>query len=98
MNHLIQNAQEATKNDGWVKVSLSVDQTHIQIKVSDNGCGMSAEFIKSRLFKPFDTTKGNAGMGIGVFEAKQFFESISGTLTVQSTQGKGTSMLICIPL
>ncbi|MGL1957600.1 MAG: PEP-CTERM system histidine kinase PrsK [Colwellia sp.] len=98
MNHLIQNAQEATESNGWVDVSLQVEQGHIQIKVSDNGCGMSAEFIKQRLFKPFDTTKGNAGMGIGVFEAKQFFESISGTLTVKSTQGQGTSMLICLPL
>jgi len=98
MNHLIQNAQEATADDGRVKVSLAKQQDHFSLIVSDNGCGMSDSFIKSRLFKPFDTTKGNAGMGIGVFEAKQFFESISGSLTVESVEGQGTKMIICLPV
>ena len=59
---------------------------------------MSESFIKYRLFKPFDTTKGNAGMGIGVFEAKQFFESLSGNLTVDSVEGQGTKMIISLPV
>ncbi|MBL0710405.1 MAG: PEP-CTERM system histidine kinase PrsK, partial [Colwellia sp.] len=97
MNHLIQNAQEATNNNGWVKVSIIKKQSCISISIHDNGCGMSEDFIKTRLFKPFDTTKGNAGMGIGVFEAKQFFESITGSLTVESIEEKGTKMIICLP-
>ncbi len=97
MNHLIQNAQEATKADGWVKVHLSVAGKYVQIEIEDNGSGMSAAFIKNRLFKPFDTTKGNAGMGIGVFEAKQFFESLHGEISVKSIEGEGTKMLISIP-
>jgi len=98
MNHLIQNAQEATKDDGWVTISLAKSQEQINIVVNDNGCGMSENFIKTRLFKPFDTTKGNAGMGIGVFEAKQFFESAAGSLTVESTEKEGTKMIICLPV
>lgn len=98
MNHLIQNAQEATSDDGWVEITLNKQQNSIKIVVSDNGCGMSESFIKSRLFKPFDTTKGNAGMGIGVFEAKQFFESIAGSLTVESVEGHGTKMIISLPV
>jgi len=98
INHLIQNAQEATSDTGWVEIGLEQQQDHINIVVSDNGCGMSESFIKSRLFKPFDTTKGNAGMGIGVFEAKQFFESIAGSLTVESVEGQGTKMIICLPV
>lgn len=98
MNHLIQNAQEATADDGWVEITIEQVQNFIKIMVSDNGCGMSESFIKLRLFKPFDTTKGNAGMGIGVFEAKQFFESLSGSLTVESTEGVGTKMMINVPL
>lgn len=98
MNHLIQNAQEATANDGWVKITLAKQQERINIVVSDNGCGMSENFIKTRLFKPFDTTKGNAGMGIGVFEAKQFFESVEGSLAVESVEGQGTKMIICLPV
>jgi putative PEP-CTERM system histidine kinase len=98
MNHLMQNAQEATSVDGWVNISLDKQNNRINIVVSDNGCGMSESFIKSRLFKPFDTTKGNAGMGIGVFEAKQFFESVDGSLKVESIEGQGTKMIICLPL
>jgi len=98
MNHLIQNAQEATLDDGWVKISSKKQQGSIKIVVSDNGCGMSESFIKSRLFKPFDTTKGNAGMGIGVFEAKQFFEGIAGSLMVESVEGHGTKMIINLPV
>ena len=98
MNHLIQNAQEATSDDGWVKISSKKQQNSIKIVVSDNGCGMSDSFIKSRLFKPFDTTKGNAGMGIGVFEAKQFFEGIAGSLMVESVEGHGTKMIINLPV
>jgi len=98
INHLIQNAQEATNNSGWVNISLIKQQGRVSIIIHDNGCGMSESFIKTRLFKPFDTTKGNAGMGIGVFEAKQFFESIAGSLTVESIEGKGTKMIICLPI
>ncbi|MDO6487727.1 PEP-CTERM system histidine kinase PrsK [Colwellia sp. 6_MG-2023] len=98
MNHLIQNAQEASAADGRVDVTLEKQGERINIAVSDNGCGMSATFIKTRLFKPFDTTKGNAGMGIGVFDAKQFFESVAGSLTVESIEGQGTKMMISLPI
>lgn len=96
MNHLIENAQEATDKNGWVKVELIKRKESFNIIVSDNGCGMSENFIKTRLFKPFDTTKGNAGMGIGVFEAKQFFESVQGDLSVNSIEGQGTEMIISL--
>jgi putative PEP-CTERM system histidine kinase len=98
LNHLIQNAQEATNKHGWVKVELTQQEKHIIIKITDNGCGMSKSFIHSRLFKPFDTTKGNAGMGIGVFEAKQFIEGIAGLLTVESIEGEGTVFIIDLPI
>ncbi|MBA6348703.1 XrtA/PEP-CTERM system histidine kinase PrsK [Colwellia sp. BRX8-9] len=98
LNHLIQNAQEATSKDGWVKVELTQRENHIGIKISDNGCGMSVDFINNRLFKPFDTTKGNAGMGIGVFEAKQFVEGIAGIIKVESIEDKGTVFIIDLPI
>ncbi len=97
INHLLQNAQEATKADGWVKIDVLNKQTQFEIIISDNGCGMSADFIKNRLFKPFDTTKGNAGMGIGVFEAKQFVEQLGGTIQVQSIEGEGSQFHLIIP-
>jgi len=98
LNHLIQNAQEATNSDGWVKVSLTQKSNHLGISITDNGSGMSKDFIDKRLFKPFDTTKGNAGMGIGVFEAKQFIESIAGIVKVESQEGQGTTFIIDLPI
>ena len=98
MHHLIQNAQEATENDGWVKVTIEAMKRKIKIVISDSGSGMSEAFIKDRLFRPFDTTKGNAGMGIGVFEAKQFFESMGGSIKVKSTLNVGSAFTIDIPI
>jgi putative PEP-CTERM system histidine kinase len=98
INHLIQNAQEATTADGWVKIEVTINNDNLKITISDNGCGMSADFIKKRLFKPFDTTKGNAGMGIGVFEAKQFVEQLGGSIHVTSSEGKGTTFHVLFPL
>ncbi|WP_206483066.1 XrtA/PEP-CTERM system histidine kinase PrsK [Thalassotalea sp. G2M2-11] len=98
LNHLIQNAQEATSDDGWVKVNLTSSENQICISISDNGCGMTADFIEQRLFKPFDTTKGNAGMGIGVYEAKQFIESLAGSIKVTSIEHEGTTFKISLPI
>ena len=97
LNHLLQNAQEATNESGWVKISAERISNNLHIAIVDNGCGMSIDFIKNRLFKPFDTTKGNAGMGIGVYEAKQFVESIGGTLQVTSFENEGSIFTLVIP-
>ncbi|WP_019028759.1 XrtA/PEP-CTERM system histidine kinase PrsK [Colwellia piezophila] len=97
LNHLLQNAQEATSESGWVKIIAEITTTSLCLSIIDNGCGMSADFIANRLFKPFDTTKGNAGMGIGVYEAKQFIESIDGTLQVTSCENEGSHFRIIIP-
>jgi putative PEP-CTERM system histidine kinase len=97
LNHLLQNAQEATNDDGWVKIIAEMITNSLHVKISDSGCGMSAEFIAKRLFKPFDTTKGNAGMGIGVYEAKQFIEGMGGTLKVTSRENEGSHFEIILP-
>ena len=98
LNHLIQNGQEACDSNGRVDVTLQSNGHQITITISDTGCGMTESFIKHRLFKPFDTTKGNAGMGIGVYEAKQFIESIAGTIHVTSAENKGTTFRILLPV
>jgi len=97
LNHLLQNAQEATNENGWVKICAEKINNNLHLAITDNGCGMSADFIKNRLFKPFDTTKGNAGMGIGVYEAKQFIESIGGTVQVTSFENQGSIFTLVIP-
>ncbi|NMP30547.1 PEP-CTERM system histidine kinase PrsK [Thalassotalea sp. M1531] len=98
VNHLVQNAQEATSEGGWVNIDANISDNVIEIEITDNGCGMSEDFIKQRLFKPFDTTKGNAGMGIGVYEAKQYIESIGGKIKVKSIEGQGSTFTLLLPI
>jgi len=98
--HLISNAQQATADDGEVDVvitSNSDDNTQL-VMIEDNGIGMDNEFVEARLFKPFDTTKGNAGMGIGAYDAKTYIESIGGKLTVQSEPGRGSCFTLYFPI
>lgn len=98
--HLIQNAQEATTETGWVKVSLYAFPSNQQarIDIEDCGCGMDEDFIRHRLFKPFDSTKGLAGMGIGVFESRELVRSLGGDIHVTSTPGKGSLFCVYLPL
>lgn len=98
--HLVSNAQQATSDDGSVVVSLSYEpgSEYQTVKIIDNGCGMDDTFIADRLFKPFDTTKGNAGMGIGAYDAKNYMTSIGGHLTVKSDVGVGTEFTLLFPI
>lgn len=96
--HLVQNAQEATEDSGRVELILQQESTTAKLMIRDNGCGMSAEFLRNKLFKPFATTKGNAGMGIGVYEAKEYIQSIKGSLRVDSELGVGTCFEVVLPL
>jgi len=96
--HLIDNAQQATAADGSVRVLLDVQDECMVLQIIDTGCGMSADFIKERLFKPFDTTKGNAGMGIGAYDAQNFIQQNQGQLTVSSEVNIGSTFTIQLPL
>ncbi|MEZ0154788.1 MAG: XrtA/PEP-CTERM system histidine kinase PrsK [Candidatus Reddybacter sp.] len=96
-SHIIQNAQEATKNTAQVIVRLLEDAGQAVVEVEDKGCGMDASFINNRLFTPFDSTKGLTGMGIGVFESREFIRSLGGDIGVESTPGKGSLFCITIP-
>lgn len=98
--HLVSNAQQATPDEGevLVKVTISHDRQFQIVKITDTGCGMEDDFILNRLFKPFDTTKGNAGMGIGAFDAKSYMESIGGNIDVTSEVGKGSEFTLHFPI
>ncbi len=96
--HLIENAQQATAEDGEITVTLSMTKNMHIIGINDNGHGMDDDFIQNRLFKPFDTTKGNAGMGIGMYESREFIRQLGGEINVQSNPGKGTIIALQIPL
>jgi putative PEP-CTERM system histidine kinase len=98
IEHVIRNAQEATPANGQVQVRVSPRNAAAVIAVSDTGEGMSAEFIRERLFRPFDSTKGSKGMGIGAYQARDYTRSLGGDVEVESTPGKGTHFRIILPL
>lgn len=96
--HLVQNAQEATDVNGNVTVFIEIIDGKAVIKIKDDGCGMDSDFVRDRLFKPFDTTKGNAGMGLGAYESQELIRELGGEISVDSTIGEGTIITVRIPL
>nr|WP_316639022.1 XrtA/PEP-CTERM system histidine kinase PrsK [uncultured Roseateles sp.] len=97
LGHVVQNALDATaQNDRvWLKLERRSGQAHIEI--GDTGHGMSQEFIRERLFKPFQTTKAN-GMGIGAYESFQYLRELGGSISVDSELNRGTVVTILLPL
>lgn len=95
--HLIDNAQQATDDKGEIIISLSTKENMHIIDIKDSGHGMDDEFIRNRLFKPFDTTKGNAGMGIGMYESREFIRQLGGDIYVKSKPEKGSIISLYIP-
>jgi len=67
------------------------------IEISDSGSGMDEEFIRTRLFQPFDSTKG-AGMGIGAYECRETLKALGGSIEVESEIGRGTRFRLSLPL
>lgn len=98
LSHLIRNAQEATPRSGEVVVRLTQAPGEVIVSVCDTGSGMSAEFVRQRLFRPFDSTKGVHGMGIGAYQARQFVRKLGGDLSVTSSPGAGSTMVMTFPL
>jgi putative PEP-CTERM system histidine kinase len=97
IEHLIRNAQEATDKDGELIVKLWAAGGRAGIVISDTGCGMSPEFIRERLFRPFDSTKGSQSMGIGAYQARDYVRALGGQMEVTSEAGVGTTFSIRLP-
>ena len=98
ISHVVQNAQEATPRDGQVIVRVGRIDTQAVIEVRDTGLGMDAEFVRERLFKPFDSTKGLTGMGVGAYEARELIIGLGGRVVVDSVPGKGTLFRFFVPI
>ncbi|MBS0554779.1 MAG: PEP-CTERM system histidine kinase PrsK, partial [Proteobacteria bacterium] len=97
IGHIVQNALDATEEDGIVSLRIARgDAGRVQIIVEDTGCGMAPDFLRERLSRPFQTTK-TSGMGIGVFETRQYVNEIGGALRFDSEVGRGTRVTIDLP-
>jgi putative PEP-CTERM system histidine kinase len=67
------------------------------IRITDRGCGMSAGFIRTELFKPFRTTK-KKGLGVGLYQCRRIVEAHSGRIEVNSAEGSGTVFTVWLPV
>ena len=94
--HLVQNAIDASDPGEAVELSCFESGGDVALEVVDRGAGMSEEFIRTRLFQPFASTKEN-GFGIGAYEARTLIAAMGGRLEVESAVGEGTRFTIILP-
>jgi putative PEP-CTERM system histidine kinase len=107
VGHLVQNANEACGSDGKISITVKVAGNELALSVQDNGAGMTEQFLRTQLFKPFTSTKAH-GMGIGTFESKEYIGELGGSLEVKSVvkgvvksssdQEHGTLFTIRLPI
>jgi len=98
IEHVVRNGQDATPEDGSVSVTIRPDTGWITLRIEDTGAGMSPDFVRDRLFRPFDTTKGSKGMGIGAYQVREYLNSLGGRVEVLSEPGSGTRVDLHFPL
>ncbi len=95
--HLVANAIDASAPESPVQLIAVAEQQRVRIDVIDQGCGMTREFIRDELFKPFVSTK-DSGFGLGAFEALQVAQAMGGEIEVASEPGKGSNFTLWLPL
>jgi putative PEP-CTERM system histidine kinase len=95
--HLVQNAIDASEGGAPVFLDVSAEGLSGSIEVVDSGHGMSPEFVRTGLFKPFVSSK-SGGFGIGAFEARELIKAMGGRVTVESREGLGTRFAVALPL
>ena len=76
----------------------SINNGQVVVKFIDTGCGMDEDFIRNNLFRPFKSTKGKKGMGIGVYEAREIINALGGSIEVESKVDTGTCFTVTLPL
>jgi putative PEP-CTERM system histidine kinase len=97
IGHAVQNAFDASRDDQPVRLQVDAVGSYARVRVADEGVGMSADFVRDRLFKPFQSTKEH-GMGIGAFESRQYVHELGGKMEVSSEPGRGTTLTFLLPL
>ena len=97
---LIENAREAAAMEGRVVVRSFREEGKRRplavVEIIDNGAGMTADFLRDRLFRPFQTTKPD-GVGLGMATASEIVRFHRGTIRVRSQPGGGTLVQLKLP-
>jgi signal transduction histidine kinase len=94
--NLLLNGIESSEPGLPVHVEVGDGDNGVCIRVTDQGCGMSAPFIQKELFVPFHSTK-PSGLGIGLFQCRQIIQGHNGRIDVESTPGAGSVFTVWLP-
>ena len=97
VTNLALNARDALGPEGRISVRTDHVGGSAVLTVTDNGCGMSPEFLRDSLFRPFQSTK-KKGLGIGMFQSRMIVEAHGGSIRVESEMGKGSTFRVSLPL
>ncbi|MDA8389127.1 MAG: PEP-CTERM system histidine kinase PrsK [Nitrospiraceae bacterium] len=95
--NLLLNSVEAIAGEGTITITTGTDDGFASIMTRDSGCGMTDDFLRNGIFKPFRTTK-TKGLGIGLYQCKQIVESHGGRIEVESREGAGSTFMVRLPL
>jgi signal transduction histidine kinase len=96
LENLIVNASEAVAPQGEITISASRMGGGIAITVADDGPGLTEEFVKDRLFKPFQTTK-PTGTGIGLWHVKNMAQQVGARVLLDNRRTRGAAFTIVFP-
>jgi putative PEP-CTERM system histidine kinase len=97
VTNLLLNARDALGQGGRIRVRTEDLGGSVVLSVADNGCGMSAAFLKDSLFRPFQSTK-KKGLGIGMYQCRMIVEAHGGSIRVESEAGTGTTFRVSFPV
>ena len=96
LENLLINATEAVQNNGRISIQCVRCANRATIIIEDNGTGMTEDFMRDRMFKPFQTTKKH-GTGLGLWQVKNIVDQLGGTIDIESDLTEGTRVTVTIP-
>ncbi|MDR3569109.1 MAG: PEP-CTERM system histidine kinase PrsK [Syntrophobacteraceae bacterium] len=95
--NLVLNGCQSSAGGSEIRISTGREGEFVRLSVTDRGCGMSRDFMRKNLFRPFKTTKKN-GSGIGLYQSKMIVEAHGGRIEVRSCEGRGSTFSVLLPL